>query len=338
MSRARRALAFSVLLVALVGGSTTYAVRDLGRARAQQDTAPGVPVAAQQASPGGPFIAFRHTGPDGEYGVVATVPVDDPGGARTFTGAVCDRVYATREEASCLRTEAGVVTRFVADDLDADWEVVSSTPLAGPASRTRLSPDGTLVATTAFVTGHSYLQVGFSTATVVREPGGPEHGNLEEFALTLDGEVVAPSDRNVWGVTFAADDDTFYATVATGGVTYLVRGSLTQRTLTGIAEGVECPSLSPDGSRIAFKQSTTVDGRPGWSPAVLDLATGDRTVLGAEARSVDDQLEWLDDSTLLYGLARTGEAGVSDVWALGTASGATPELFIAQAWSPSVAR
>jgi len=81
-----------------------------------------------------------------------------------------------------------------------------------------------------------------------------------------------------------------------------------------------------------------VDGQPGWTPAVLDLATNDRTVLTGETHNVDDQLEWLDDDTVLYGLPRADEPGITDVWALDTEPGSTPELFIEQAWSPSVVR
>ena len=79
------------------------------------------------------------------------------------------------------------------------------------------------------------------------------------------------------------------------------------------------------------------DGDPHWTFAVLDLATGRQTLLAGETHNVDDQAEWLDDDTILYGLPRDGEPGVTDVWALDT-SDATPELLIQQAWSPSVVR
>ena len=154
----------------------------------------------------------------------------------------------------------------------------------------------------------------------------------------IDGDHVVPHDRNIWGVTFAADDDTFYATVGTGGETYLVKGDLSARTLTSVADHVECPSLSPDGTRIGFKQATKRDGQTWWTPAVLDLATGERTVLAGETHNVDDQVEWLDDHTLLYGVARDDEPGVTDVWALDTSAGARPQLLVQQAWSPAVVR
>ncbi len=294
-------------------------------------------VTAEEPLPTSSFIAFRHTGVDAEYGTVALVPLDDPSGARRFTGTTCERVDATTAGASCLVTERGVLTKFAALSLDPAWQQVASTPLPGLPSRTRMSDDGSLVATTVFVSGHSYMSTGFSTATVVRGVDGESFGNLEKFELAIDGRTVAPADRNVWGVTFV-DDQTFYATVATRGTTYLAQGDLVARTLTTVARDVECPSLSPDGTRIAFKQAGGPEGQPGWTPAVLDLATGERTVLAGETHNVDDQIEWLDDDTVLYGMPRSEQAGVTDVWALDTDAAAEPQLLIEQAWSPAVVR
>jgi hypothetical protein len=281
---------------------------------------------------------FRHTGLDSEYGVVAEVPLDDPTGARTFTGLSCDRIYATATAGSCLRTKRGVVTTFQQVDLDAGFHQVGEAGLPGIPSRTRLSADGKLSASTSFVTGHSYMTTGFSTATEIHEIGGRRYGNLETFDLFIDGKRVEPTDRNIWGVTFAADDNTFYATVSTHGVTYLARGDLARRTLTTIADRVECPSLSPDGTRIAFKERVDHGSGTWWTPAVLDLSSMKRTVLSGETRNVDDQIAWLDDDTLLYGLPRADQAGVTDIWSLDVTPRAKPRLYVEQAWSPAVIR
>lgn len=340
MTRRTRVAAFTALVVVVTLAVSGLALRQAAQQRAQARTAPSVAVAADAAEQG-PRIVFRHTGLDRDYGHLAAVALDDPAGPRTLSDVACDRVDASADLVSCLRVERGVVTRYALVELDADLAETATVPLPGIPSRTRLSPDGSLVATTTFVTGHSYLQTGFSTATEIRSTADPgtaaDVGNLEAFRLVVDGREVSPADRNVWGVTFV-DDRSFWATVATGGVAHLVRGELATRTLTAVRTNVECPSLSPDGTRLAYKVDDAADGTR-WSFAVLDLATGEETVLRGETRGVDDQAAWLDDDTLLYGVPRPDEAGVSDVWSLDAdRPDAVPELFIEQAWSPSVVR
>jgi len=335
VSRRLRVELFAGLLALVLAAVTVVAVREAERYRQRHDAAPGVPVTAGRM-PEGPRILFRHTGTDRSFGLVAGVPLEDPGGERVISDVACDRVDAVGGIVSCLHTVRGVVTRYELRELDADLTEQHRVSLPGIPSRTRLSPGAGLVATTTFVSGHSYLQTGFSTATEIRDVGGEGHGNLERFTLVLDGEEVRPTDRNLWGVTFL-DERTFYATAATGGRTYLVRGDLATRTLTGLRENAECPSLSPDGSRLAYKVDDAAAGTH-WSFAVLDLATGTETLLRGEAAGVDDQAAWLDEDTILYGLPRTEEPGVTDVWALDTTATAEPRLLIEQAWSPAVVR
>lgn len=338
MSVRARVLWFAVVVAVLVVGAGVYGVTEGREVRAQRAAEPQVAVAPVAAVSAGPRIVFRHTGLDSEYGTVAIVPLDDPGGARAFTGVTCDRVAARPTGASCLVTDAGVTTTYQVGEYDAGWREVDSSGLPGIPSRTRLSPDGSLVATTVFVSGHSYMSSGFSTATEVHTfDGGERWGNLERFQLVLDGREVDPFDRNIWGVTFA-DDRTFYATVGTGDRTWLVEGDLEGRTLTSVSRDAECPSLSPDGSRVAFKVDVDPGRRIVWQIAVQDLATGERTLLAKGPRGLDDQVEWLDDDTLLYGMPRPDEPGVTDVWSVDTTSEAEPELFIEQAWSATVVR
>ncbi|MCT9818983.1 hypothetical protein N3K63_01645 [Microbacterium sp. W1N] len=307
--------------------------------QARQDAPSLVSSTAASELTGAERIVFRNTAAGLGYGHVASVPLDSPGAPREVSAVACDRVDATADEVACLRTVRGITPLYTATLLGADGAVRAEWPLTGIPSRTRISDDGALIATTAFVTGHSYATIGFSTATTVHTRDGADLGNLEDWALEVDGRPSAPVDRNYWGITFA-DDDTFYATVgmSTQGVTSLVRGSIAARTLQTVADNVECPSLSPDKTRIAFKRVTAGSGPTvHWTPAIYDLATGEVTLL-PEKRSIDDQIEWFDDDTILYGMPRDDAAGDSDVWAL-TADGASePQVLIEHAWSPSVVR
>jgi len=130
-------------------------------------------------------------------------------------------------------------------------------------------------------------------------------------------------------VTFARDSDRFFATLATGGKTYLIEGSVRARTAHVIHENVECPSLSPDGTRIAFKKRGPDSANP-WRLTVLDLATMRETPL-AETRSVDDQAEWLDDDHVLYGLDGA-------IWVERADGTGRPKRFMDGAGSPAVVR
>jgi hypothetical protein len=338
VNRHVRILVLLTLVVALAGATTANALRaDHSNRRATSTTSADATPAGPEQLLHGPRIVFRHTGLDDRYGQVAMVRLSDPGGPRVFTGLDCDRVYATTTRESCMQTRQGTTTKLDLLELNRHWQTVRTDPMPGISSRTRLSADGSLVASTSFVSGHAYMQIGFSTETVVRRFDGKSYGNLEDFRLFIGGRTVEPEDRNVWGVTFAADDDTFYATVGEGGRTYLVKGSLSTRTLTAVHQNAECPSLSPNGRLVAYKVDVG-HGQKWWTPAVLDLRTGVQTLLRGERRNIDDQVEWLDGHTLLYGVPRAHEAGIDDVWAIHTAPGAEPRLLIEDAWSPAVVR
>ncbi|GGO22996.1 TolB family protein [Micromonospora parathelypteridis] len=335
--RARLTALAVVLLVAFLsaGGYVWRARQDL---TAVQATATGAPTRDDLAVVRDvPHLVFRNTALGADYGRVAMVPLSAPAGPRAVTDASCERVYATRDEAICLSADRGLLTTYRARLLGADWSVRRDLPLVGTPSRARLSPDGSLVATTTFVFGDSYANPGqFSTRTVISRTAGEVIGDVERFPLVVDGAVVTAVDKNLWGVTFA-DDDRFYATAASGGKTWLVEGSLAARRVTALREDAECPSLSPDRTRIAFKKHG--DLPPGrWRLAVYDLATGTETLL-AETRSVDDQVEWLDDTRIIYALPRSGAGtATSDIWSTPADGRGAPELLVSDAWSPAVVR
>jgi hypothetical protein len=187
------------------------------------------------------------------------------------------------------------------------------------------------------VFGDGYSSADFSTRTLLLDmASGARIADLEEFSTFRDGQRISAKDFNFWGVTFARDGDTFYASLRTAGKTYLVRGSVAKRSFAVLRENVECPSLSPDGRRLAFKKFIGPD--PGaWRIATLDLATMQERIVEGETRYVDDQMEWLDAERILYAVPRRTTAS-SDVWMV-PVDGKTPAtVFIPLAESPIVVR
>jgi hypothetical protein len=335
--RVRIAVLAGIVVLAVIG-ATVYVVGVRSRQRAAADSAPPQDTSADVTAVSAvPHLVFRNTALGQGYGRVAVIPLAAPAGARALTAASCERVYAVARAAICLSADRGLVTTYRSTVLGADWKPTRDLPLTGLPSRARLSRDGTLAATTTFVYGDSYASPGqFSTRTLVSRTDGSTSADLEEFELVVDGRTVDARDRNLWGVTLV-DDDRFYATAASGGRTWLVRGSLTSRRMAGLRGDVECPSLSPDGKRIAFKKHGDLPAGQ-WRLAVLDLATGVETVL-AEKRSVDDQAEWLDNDHVVYGMPRTAAGSASaDVGVVPADGTGAPRVLVPDAWSPAVVR
>ncbi|MET9451896.1 TolB family protein [Streptomyces cinerochromogenes] len=249
-------------------------------------------------------LVFRNMAWGPHRDELTSVPARAPGGPRTASGLKCLRFYAASGTGVCLQAVHGPVSdTYRALVLDARLRTVHRYDVPGIPSRARVSPTGHFAAWTAFVGGDSYAGTNFSTRTAIADTrSGELIPSLEAFRIVKDGRTYRAADVNFWGVTFADDDRTFYATLATKGRTYLVRGDLRRRTVTTLHADVECPSLSPDGTRVAYKKR--VEGLPKdapWRLYVLDLRTLRETPL-AETRSVDDQAVWRDARTVVYAL------------------------------------
>jgi dipeptidyl aminopeptidase/acylaminoacyl peptidase len=276
-------------------------------------------------------LLFRDAAPNSPP---AEVPLARPGAARTIARLSCVRVYAAAGTGVCLTVQVAAVPNVYAVILGRDLRVVRRVKLPGAPSRARVSASGRMISWTVFVSGDSYTSPNLSTRTGILDlRTGRLVMSLEDFTLYMDGRRYTSPDVNYWGVTFAADDDHFYATVRTKGKTYLVEGDVAARTLRTLRENAECPSLSPDGTRLVFKKATG-DPRRRWRLHVLDLRTLRETPL-AETRSVDDQAAWLDDRTVMYGVL---DGATPDVWEVPADGGGTPHLLIRKAYSPSVLR
>ena len=279
----------------------------------------------------GPWILFRSTAADSK-GHLAMVAKDRPDGPRSVSALTCLRVYAAGGTGACLRQD-GALSTFQVAILDQNLTVEKAIPLVGVPNRTRVSADGRMVAWTVFVAGDSYNHGRFSTRAGLIDLENEETlDSLEFLSVTLDGHPYTAADLNFWGITFAADDNHFYATMSTAGHRYLVQGDIAAKTVRTIAQNVECPSLSPDGKRIAFKSAINGDPTKGWHLSVLDLASGTRTPL-AETRSVDDQPAWLDPNTIAYAIPSTPTD--SDVWTVRADGTGAPHLLIPHAESPA---
>jgi hypothetical protein len=305
-----------------------------GRGAASHETR----LARLPAPPSLPYLMFISVANDDSFQHVAVAPLPDLHRGAYLTALVCDRVYYSANRGLCL-TSAAVdnETRWYADVFDERFQRLHRIPLAGTPSRIRIAPDGRHAAATMFETGHSYAQHGFSTrTTLVDTAAGASLGDLEQFTAVRDGRAFHEPDFNFWGVTFARDGDTFYATLDTGGVSYLVKGSVSRRATEIVRAGVECPSLSPDNTRIAFKKRLGTRYRGWWQIAIVDLASEKETLIGTETRSVDDQVEWLDDERVAYHL--TGGSTAADLWAVRVDGTAAPERLLAAAYSPAVVR
>jgi hypothetical protein len=293
-------------------------------------------------------IFFRHTAAGSNFGRLAVVDYPDLRPPRFVGDLSCEVFHVAAGVGLCLTADRGMFTKFGADLLDSTFTRRFHFDLQGIPSRCRVSPDGKFAAWTVFLAGHSYASADFSTQTVlVNTTTGELLGNLEEFAVSLDGQPFKSADFNFWGVTFAPDSKSFYCTLSSNRKHYLVKGDINSRKLSVIRENAECPSMSPDGTRIAYKKRNTVSGRPAWIPPpemlwqlhVLELATMSDTPL-AELRSVDDQLAWLDNLHVLYALPadQTDSSASTNVWMVSIDGKGPPGLFLPAAYSPAVVR
>jgi hypothetical protein len=329
-------LGFVALSVVCVATATGYVLHSRGRVRALAQAAAALPAAAPEsvaAVEAQPHVLFRNMSVAAQAGLVALAPLNQADGPRQITGYSCRRLYMAAGHGLCLAEKADdpFGSPYRVRFFGPDFTTVHELPLAGLPSRARVSPDGALGSATVFVNGDSYAGGAFSTRTTIFDmASGTSLGDLETFATFKDGKRLQGVDFNFWGVTFARQPGRFYATLGTGGHPYLVEGDLAARTLKVLRDGVECPSLSPDGTRIAFKSKVSSGGLGGvkWRISVLSLDTlADHPL--ADTRNVDDQAEWLDDGTVLYSVE-------SDTYAVAADGTGAPRLFAHRADSPVV--
>jgi hypothetical protein len=285
----------------------------------------------------------------GEVLVINRVPGDDYGrlairhtdGSRTLLERSCLRVHVAADRGVCLSKDDAIISSYTTiffDTANPDAEIKS---YAGALpSRVRVSPSGTFSSVTAFLTGSSYEDISTDTTTAVTIDdidGNILRRDANQFEVLADDEKYDTFGSQYWGMTFV-DEDEFYVTGFYGDDPEIMHGSLQDMTVTPTGWEGSCPSVSPDGKTIVFKE---LRPQGGFDLVAVDLKSGERWMLGEE-RSADDQVEWLDDDTILYALhpdgGNTQTQPEFDIWVLDIAPGSEPALFLPNADSPATMR
>ena len=248
-----------------------------------------------------------------------------PGGAER--AGLRARLLRGRARALCLsRARSGVDS--APSILDAALRRATRDPLTGLPSRARVSPDGRFGAMTMFVSGDSYRRPGqFSTRTTLID-------------LASGEQIGRP--RGVHGDARTASAST--RRTSTSGASRSRATATTSTRRWPPAARLPRPGQRPRAHREVIHDERRVPvalarrhahrlQAPRRQAAALAPARARPRHAGARRRSserrpIDDQVEWLDNRTLLYGI------GV-DVWSAPADGSGRPQRFLADAASPS---
>jgi len=328
--RARQAVAEFEASLPPATATPTWQVREAERAA-------NVDAPTLTVSPGD--TVFVNNVPGDDYGRLGVRRVD---GTRLLLDRTCIRVHVAGERGFCMSANEDPLfqahqTSFF--DL-ANPEITTKSYGSALPSRARMSPDGSLASATAFISGASYADIGGEAATIVTidtiDGSRPLLG-AAQFAVDSDDDRYNSGSGSYWGLTFVDNND-FYITGFYGEEPEIMSGSISDRTVTPTGWEGSCPSVSPDGKTLVFKEAREGGG---FDLVAVDLESGDKWTLG-ETRSVDDQVEWRDESTIVYALhTEDGDRPIQpewDLWSLDISEGSSPQLFLPNASSPAAIR
>jgi hypothetical protein len=281
-----------------------------------------------------PFVIYRALAPREAYGRVALLELR-LGVQPKVTSLSCLRLHYAGGYGLCATQQlrdgksANILAVF-----DRTLQIRSEVVLDGIPTRLRVSPDGQYGAVTTYAEEETAQSERLATRTrIVDMARGVELVDLRDFRVDYDDLPELDGPRDFSSVTFERDSDRFFATLMVADDRYLVAGSVRERRVTAIRSGVASEALSPDGSVLAVKR--LLPERGFWQVAVINLHTWIERDLRQGPRSVDDQVEWLDDEHVMY---HDVDGDTTSLWSLPVDGVTGPAVLLQHAYSGSVQR
>jgi dipeptidyl aminopeptidase/acylaminoacyl peptidase len=314
-------IAIGYLVVSVQMGSTEGAASLRGNGRSAHPIAP-------------PFIIFRALAPREAYGRLAYMGLA-PGAKPRLAPLSCVRMHYAGGRGLCATQETRDVDMLnVAYVFDRTLQRGPRVELDGIATRLRVAPDGRLGAITTYAEEETPEGERLATRTrIVNMRTAQVMTDLREFRIENLNLPPISGPIDFASVAFERDGDRFFATLSTGTERYLVAGSVSERRVSTIRTGVSSEALSPDGRRLAVKRLLPTRGY--WQLAVIDLTTWQERDLQQGPRSVDDQVEWLDDGHVMY---HDVDGESTALWVLPIDGINPPSVLIKDAYSGVVQR
>jgi hypothetical protein len=292
----------------------------------------GISLARAVVAP--PFVMFRALAPRRAFGRVAMASPGRPL-TRYLTTMSCARVQYAAGTGLCMVEEPeGKTVRQLLYVFDRQFVFQARILLGGIPIRARVSPDGRLASVTTY--GEEESPAGerlASESILIDTRAGRVLGDLRHFAVDNPKGLPIEEPIDISSVAFTGDSDRFFATLSTPSNRYLISGTASARRITLIESGLANEAVSPDGTRLLVKKQTGARGF--WQLVVLDLASKSEVPLNQGPRSVDDQVEWLNDGHVVYHDVTESGTGI---WMLAADGTTGPQLLMKDAFSPAVQR
>ncbi|HXG86810.1 MAG TPA: hypothetical protein VNJ02_00625 [Vicinamibacterales bacterium] len=320
-----RPIVVATLIAVLVVAAVVYRLRT--PPDRMRDVAPSASKIVMVTAPiASPFVMFRSLTPDQFHGRVAMMTIAGDDVNRYVTPLSCTRLHYGGGTGICVVERAAFL-------FDRSFTRGQAVELAGIVTRARVSPDGRRVALSVYAEQHQPDgSERLATESFVIDVATGASTQLREFTIDPSGGPAVTAPIDISSVSFAGDSDRFYAAVSSGSSHIIVEGRLSTRQLRVVHRGALSEALSPDGSQLIVKKSTS---ERTWQLYVLDLQTLVEQRLNQGPDGVDDQVDWLDAAQVIYHDATEHSTGL---WSLPTDGINTPRLLVGDGYSPSVQR